>query len=294
MAKKTILVTGVSSGFGFRTCLRLLEKGHNVVGTMRDLHGRNAENAERLQTDTNSTPGELSLVEMDVTSDKSVTEGANQAVQIAGEIDVLINNAGIGLLGVCEGFTGEQVRQIMDTNVAGSHRVSRSVLPTMRRREEGLIIYTGSIMGRVVFPFSALYTASKFAIEGMAECLAYELKGSGVDVVILQPGGFPTEILGKMEGPADSTALEHCEDLCKRNDDLWKMYFRILEEANPDIDLIPNAIVELIETETQTRPLRKIVDPVTGGTATETLNRAASEVQSELLKGMGFGDMFRE
>ena len=149
-------------------------------------------------------------------------------------------------------------------------------------------------MGRIVVPFSAPYTASKFAIEGMAEGLAYELKGSGVDVAILQPGGFPTEILDKSEGPADSSALNQCKELCKRNDDLWKMWFGMLEEASPDIDLIANAVQDLIMADSQDRPLRKIVDPVTGGEPAETLNAAASKVQKELLDGIGYGDMFRE
>ena len=294
MTKKIVMVSGVSSGFGFRTCQKLVEAGHHVVGTMRNLRDKNARSAERLESSVDSASGKLFLVEMDVTDDQSVAKGTKEAVSSAGEIEVLVNNAGIGLLGVCEGFTGEQVRRIMDTNVAGSHRVTRAVLPAMRNRKNGLIIYTGSIMGRIVVPFSAPYTASKFAIEGMAEGLAYELKGSGVDVAILQPGGFPTEILDKSEGPADSSALDQCKELCKRNDDLWKMWFGMLEEASPDIDLIANAVQDLILADPQDRPLRKIVDPVTGGEPAKTLNTAASKVQRELLDGIGYGDMFRE
>jgi short-subunit dehydrogenase len=134
----------------------------------------------------------------------------------------------------------------------------------MRKQGRGLIIYTGSIMGRTVVPFSGPYNATKFATEAMAESLFYELHGSGVDVTILQAGGFPTEILDKIESPGDSDRVDSMQALKERSDGLWQQWFTMLETAAPSPDLIADAMVSLVEAASGQRPLRVVVDPVTG------------------------------
>ena len=122
------------------------------------------------------------VLELDVTSDDSVKIAVAKAIELGGPLDVVVNNAGIGCGGLAEAFTAEQWQQVFDINVFGVQRVSRAVLPSMRERGTGLLINVSSIMGRVVLPFAAPYTATKFALEGMTEAYRYELSGTGVDV----------------------------------------------------------------------------------------------------------------
>jgi NAD(P)-dependent dehydrogenase (short-subunit alcohol dehydrogenase family) len=161
----------------------------------------------------------------------------------------------------------------------------------MRKQGWGLIIYTGSIMGRTVVPFSGPYTATKFATEAMAESLLYELHGSGVDVTILQAGGFPTEILDKIESAGDPDRVDSMQALKERSDGLWQQWFTMLETAAPSPDLVADAMVNLVEAAPGQRPLRVVVDPVTGGDATEAVNRTCTDVQKDLLTGIGFADV---
>jgi NAD(P)-dependent dehydrogenase (short-subunit alcohol dehydrogenase family) len=116
-------------------------------------------------------------------------------VNEAGRLDVLVNNAGVMSIGLAEGFTEEQARRKMDVNFLGPFRLCRAVLPHMRGRRSGLIVHVTSIVGRIVFPGAALYCASKFAHEALAEALHYELTGTGVESVIVGPGPYATHLL---------------------------------------------------------------------------------------------------
>ena len=289
--KERVLITGTSSGFGASTVRSFLVRGHTVLATMRDVQGKNAASADRLVEQAKSLTGELHVFELDVLNDESVVATVETATDAVGGVDVVINNAGFGLLGISECFTSEQVGRIFETNVIGAHRVNRAVLQQMREHGRGLIIYTGSIMGRIVVPFSGPYTATKFATEAMAESLFYELNGTGVEVTILQPGGFPTEILNKIEPHGDPDRVASLNDMKERSDGLWAQWFAMLETAAPSPDLVAGAMLSIVESEPGTRPLRMIVDPVTGGMATETVNRVCADVQKELLTGIGFADV---
>src|SRR5499425_3231616 len=160
---KRILITGASSGFGRDTAETLHRAGHTVYASLRDAQGKNRAATEALR--------ELGIktVELDVSDDKSVEAGVKNVLAEAGTIDVLVNNAGIGSAGVTEAFTTDQAKVIFDTNVIGLLRVTRAVLPSMRRQRDGLIINIGSILGRVTFPFLGIYGASKFAVEALTE-----------------------------------------------------------------------------------------------------------------------------
>src|SRR6266446_5149742 len=143
---KTILITGTSSGFGRDTAETLRRAGHTVYASMRGVQGKNREAAEALRKLG------IRTVELDVSDDTSVEAGVKTVLTEAGKIDVLVNNAGIASAGVTEAFTTEQAKAIFDTNVIGLLRVTRAVLPSMRRQRDGLIINIGSILGRVTFP----------------------------------------------------------------------------------------------------------------------------------------------
>ena len=178
---KTILITGASSGFGRDTAETLRHAGHTVYASMRGVQGKNREAAEALRKLGVKT------VELDVSDDTSVETGVKTVLAEAGKIDVLVNNAGIASVGVTEAFTTEQAKAIFDTNVIGLLRVTRAVLPSMRRQHDGLIINIGSILGRVTFPFVGIYGASKFAVEALTDSLRYEVSQLGVEVVEVQP-----------------------------------------------------------------------------------------------------------
>ncbi len=176
---KTILITGASSGFGRDTAETLFRAGHIVYASMRGTQGKNREAAEALR--------KLGIVtvELDVSDDASVEAGVKKVLVEAGNIDVLVNNAGIGSAGVTEAFTAEQAKVVFETNVIGLLRVTRAVLPSMRENRDGLIINIGSILGRVTFPFFGIYGASKFAVEALTDSLRYEVSQLGVEVVRL-------------------------------------------------------------------------------------------------------------
>ena len=168
---KTILITGASTGFGRDTAETLARAGHKVFASMRDLNVKNRVHADALQAKG------IEVVELDVTDTHSVDQAVATVVSKAGRIDVLINNAGVASAGVSEAFTDEQVTALFDVNVIGLHRVTRAVLPILRNQRDGLIINIGSILGRVTFPFFALYGASKFAVEALTDSLRYEVSG---------------------------------------------------------------------------------------------------------------------
>lgn len=198
--QKIIFITGASSGFGRDTALTLAAAGHQVFAGMRDINGRNKEVANTLRNHG------ITPVALDVTCE-TTTQAAIQTVleKSGGRLDVVINNAGIASAGVSETFTPEQLRDLFDVNVFGIQRVLRAVLPTLRKQGDGLIINTGSILGRVTFPFFGLYGASKFAVEAMTDSYRYELSQLGVDVVLVQPSAYPTNMYAAMQQPADAT-----------------------------------------------------------------------------------------
>lgn len=183
-----ILVTGASGGFGQRTVLTLLQHGHAVAASMRDIAGKNAAMAAELRR------AGATVVDMDVTDDASVDAGVKMATQALGDIDAVVNNAGVGVLGVQETFTPEDWKRLFDVNVFGVQRVNRAVLPAMRERGSGLLLQISSLLGRIAIPFYGPYNASKWAVEAMAENYRVELSGFGVDVAIIERTGLVEEV----------------------------------------------------------------------------------------------------
>ena len=289
---QNVIITGSSSGFGFLTTRTLLENGYTVFATMRDLDGKNASRANELRDFADGTTGTLRLLELDVTNDASVETAVRQALDEAGQIDVVINNAGIGAAGFAEGFTVDQFQRIFDVNVFGVQRVNRAVLPAMRERGSGLLIHVSSSLGRLVIPFAAPYTATKYAVEGLSESYRYELAGTGVDVVVVEPGGFGTGFAANMVMPADEVRVESYGELRETPRQMWSGMVQQLQGENaPDPQVVADAILTLIETPAGQRPLRTVVDPMTGGEAASVINQTTDQIQSQLLAAFGMGDL---
>jgi NAD(P)-dependent dehydrogenase (short-subunit alcohol dehydrogenase family) len=177
---KTILITGASSGIGFASAKRFAGAGWNVIATMRSPEG-GAELA--------ALGGNVLITRLDVSDLDSIEKAVAAGVAKFGGIDVLVNNAGFGLLGVFESLSREQIRQQFEVNVIGVMDVTRAVLPQMRKQKSGVIINVSSRAGIIGQPMISLYSASKFALEGFSEALSFELAAVGIAVKIIQPSG---------------------------------------------------------------------------------------------------------
>jgi NADP-dependent 3-hydroxy acid dehydrogenase YdfG len=226
---KTILITGASSGFGRDTAETLF---HAVYASMRRMQGKNREAAEALRKIG------IKTLELDVSDDASVEAGVKKVLAEAGEINVLINNAGIGSAGVTEAFTAEQAKAVFDTNVIGLLRVTRAVLPSMRQKRDGLIINIGSILGRVTFPFLGIYGASKFAVEALTDSLRYEVSQLGVEVVEVQPSAYPTNFFTGIQTPADTEVTKSYGEVGQIPDAMFKTFMSRFEGRTPRIRTI--------------------------------------------------------
>ena len=287
---QTVLITGTSSGFGKLIAKTLLKKGYNVIASMRDSNGRNAEAAEELRG--LGDDDKLLIVDLDVTKDDSVESAVNQAAEKFGRIDALVNNAGLGTGGISEGFTSDQFTKLMEVNVIGVHRVTRAVLPHLRKQKTGLIINISSVMGRIVIPFASAYTASKFAIEGYTESLRYELQTLGIDVISVEPGGFMTGFMSNMIEPEDKSRVEEYGEVAKMPEQMWgSMEDRMTGQDAPDPQEVADAVLELVETPAGKRPVRVVVDPMNGGEGPRTINQTTEQVQKQLLEAFGMAEL---
>lgn len=200
---KTIIVTGSGSGFGLLTVQTLAKKGHTVYATMRNVETKNAEAAKELQNWAKGNNADVRIVELDITSDASVQSAVNTIAKEAGRIDVVVNNAGLLIWGLSETLSTSQVEQVFQVNVFGSDRLNKAVLPYMHQQNSGLLIHLSSGLSRLHLPYLGAYSAAKAAIDVLAETLHYELKETGIDAVVVQPGAYPaTDLITKLI-PAD-------------------------------------------------------------------------------------------
>jgi NAD(P)-dependent dehydrogenase (short-subunit alcohol dehydrogenase family) len=284
---KVVVITGASSGFGRLTAEFLARQGYRVFATMRQLAGRNAAAADGLRELARREGLKLHASELDVTQDASVEGCVRQVLAEAGRIDVLVNNAGFGYRGLQESFTPEQAQRILDTNVVGVHRAIRAVLPQMHRQREGLLIQVSSGAGRAVLPGMGLYCASKFALEALSECYRYELAGSGIDVVCVQPGAYPTEIFAKLEPGADGGR----ERAYGASRELGPRIADALGASTADPMEVPNALLDIIETAAGSRAARYAVG--LRGQGVEAINSVCAQVQEQLLAAMGVAELTR-
>lgn len=272
MDKKIVLITGTNSGFGWLTAHSVAALGHKVYATMRETNGKNADKAEALSQVKNVTVLDVSL-----TDETSVKNAFDTIIAKEGTIDVLVNNAGGAMFGVAESSTTEDVQRMLDINMIAPWRLMKLAIPYMRKQSEGLIINVSSGWGRFSAPFAVVYAASKFGLEGLSEGLHYELRPLGVDVTIIQPGAFPTEMSQKIQFGSDTSVVDEYKAIADVPGKMGTARDQMFETANPDPQDVADAVVRLINMPKGQRPLRTVVDPTTG----EFIKRANDAVNVE-------------
>jgi NAD(P)-dependent dehydrogenase (short-subunit alcohol dehydrogenase family) len=285
MKKKVILITGTNSGFGWLAAISCAASDNKVYATMRDTKGRNADKAKEL-----AKHGNIEILDVDVTDLKTVNAAIEGIIKREGRIDVVVNNAGIYAVGITETYTEGDLAKIMDIDVVGAWRIIRAALPQMRKQGEGLIINISSVVGRFSFPFSTMYNSAKFAIEGLTEGLHYEVRPLGIDVVMVQPGPFPTDIFAKTLAGSDASVLEGYGDLAKVPGQIGAGIAQMFQNLKPNPQLVANAIVNLVNMPKGKRPLRTVVDPVSGSFS-EIANKQVKEQFDQFLTAFGMKDM---
>ena len=280
--KQTVVVTGSSNGIGYLTVLTLARQGHHVFATMRHSEGKNSGKRDELLEIAKKENLTIEVVDLDVHRDDSVQSAFNQIVQSAGQIDVLVNNAGVMFVGVTEAYSLEQVQQQFDTNFFGALRVTRAFLPHMRENQNGLIINVSSLAGRLVFPHFGVYNASKFALEAYTESLKYELAPFGVDVAIVEPGPFPSGLLYSGPKEADSAVLDSYGEAAQVPGAMLSNFDQMYKSPDAPITQdVADAITTLIQTEAGERPFRKVAGLDFG---TIELNEVTAPIQQNLIK----------
>lgn len=287
MSKKVVLITGTNSGFGWLTTNSVAALGHKVYATMRDTEGKNADKAKALAQLEN-----VIVLDVSLTDDASVKNAIDTIIAAEGKLDVLVNNAGAGMFGVAESSTTADVQWMFDINVFAPWRLMKLVLPFMRKHSEGLIINVSSGWGRFSAPFSVVYGASKFALEGLSEGLHYEVKPLGVDVAIIQPGAFPTEMSQKIQSGSDTSVVDDYQAIAEYPNKMFAAIGKMFETAKPDPQNVADAVVKLIALPKGQRPLRTVVDPSTGQIV-KAANEAVEVEYAKVLTAFGLEGLLK-
>lgn len=288
---KTILITGAASGFGRLGAEHYARLGARVFATMWGLPRPEADDLARL---ARSEDLAIEVVEIDVNSDESVTAGvAAILAKTGGTLDVLINNAGIGLGGPIEVQDMEATKLLFETNVFGPHRMARAVLPAMRAAGQGQIFQVSSQLGRVIIPGIGQYSPTKFALEALSESLAYEVAAQGIEITIIQPGGYPTKIWEKSTARAAALKARTPQALLDAYPEMTAgMGQPGSGGGTTDPMDIPRAIAEIIALPRGERPLRRAVHP--GNKPQEGINAVSRETQLAMLGNSPWGPVVRD
>jgi len=283
-----ILITGASAGFGRLATEKLLANGKQVVASMRGVSGKNQQAAKELEG------AGATVVEIDVTDDQSVNSGVAEAIEKLGGLDIVVNNAGIGVIGMQEKFTVDDMQKVFDVNVFGVHRVNRAVLPHMRTNGSGLLIHVSSLLGRVTFPFYGPYNASKWALEALVENYRVELSGFGIECCLVEPGGYATSFFDGLLKPSDHSRDEDYQDLSNVMDQSLQGFADAMAQ-NPEQkpQNVADAIAKLVDTPAGERPFRTLVDKMGMGDQIQSYNDHADKLTNGIYSAFGMADMLK-
>ncbi len=194
--KKVALVTGSSSGIGLETSLALARDGYHTFASMR-----NIEKAGELEYAAKKENLSIDVIELDVDKEESIVSAINKVTTDGGSLDVLVNNAGYGQFGCTEDVSVDDFRKQFETNFFSIVRIIQEVAPIMRKQNSGIIVNISSVVGRLGLPCSTAYISTKFALEGLSECLRYELSQFGVKTTLIEPGVIKTNFFNSMKIP---------------------------------------------------------------------------------------------
>jgi NAD(P)-dependent dehydrogenase (short-subunit alcohol dehydrogenase family) len=189
---RTVLITGTSAGFGLLTAVELAKRGWRVIATMRNLERKGPLEAALAQS---GAAANVDIVQLDVTDNASITKGVAEALAVTGGfLDAVVHNAGVAAGGAFEDIPEAELRRVMDTNLFGIMALTRELLPTFRKQRSGRIVVVSSESGLTGQPGNSIYVASKWAVEGWAESLAFEVGPFGIEVILVEPGPYITDI----------------------------------------------------------------------------------------------------
>ena len=290
--RRTVVVTGASSGFGALTVRVLARAGHTVYAGMRDIDGRNAPAAAEIRHKAPLHGVDLHPVELDVSSQPSVDAAIGRIVDEQGHLDVVVHNAGHMVQGPAEAFTPEQYASVFDVNVLGTQRVNRAALPYLRAQGSGLVVWVGSSSTRGGCPpFLAPYFGAKAAMDAIAVSYAAELLRFGIDTSIIVPGAFTsgTNHFAHAGTPAD-TARAAAYD--PRYGDLVRdLGDRLSALVPPDADAeaVADAIARVVGLPSGRRPFRVHIDPSRDGS--EVVSAVADRIRAEFYHRVGLQDL---
>lgn len=295
MSSKVVLVTGASSGFGRLTAEALAKAGHIVYASMRDIAGRNAQNAAAMAETARRDRVDLRPIELDVQSDASVDAAVETIVAAGAGIDVVVHNAGHMMFGPAEAFTPEQFAEQYDVNVLGTQRVNRAVLPHMRAAKQGLMIWvsSSSVAGGTP-PYLAPYFAAKAAMDSVAVLYARELSRWGIETTIVVPGAFTkgTNHFAHSGRPADAARVAEYEAGPYKDfgEQVLKAFAEIVpDDAEPRV--VADMIVDVVATPFGTRPFRIHFDPTEDGA---NIGFAVTDrLRAEMLHRVGLADLLK-
>ena len=286
----SILITGSSSGFGRLGAEHYARLGAKVFATMRNLPRKEATELESL---AKSDKLDITVLEIDITNDDQVKAGVTAALEAAGgKLDVLINNAGMSIAGPIEAQDMAATQMIFDTNVYGAQRMAQAVLSSMRANKSGYIFNVTSQLGRVIIPGFGQYSPTKFALEAMSEQMAYEVAPHGIDVTIIQPGGYPTKIWYNQNAPSAALKSRLSEDVINAYPAFTSgMGKREAGGGESDPMDIPRAIAGAISQPQGTRPLRIALHPK--ARPQEAVNEVSKQVQLAVLGDSPLGPIVK-
>lgn len=293
MTRQTVLITGASSGFGQMIAEHLARAGHTVYASMRGIAGHNAERA-RAYAELAAREGiDLRAVEMDVQSQDSVETAVRTVLEAAGQIDVVIHNAGHMVYGPAEAFTPEQLGALYDVNVLGTQRVNRAVLPHLRGRRHGLVVWvSSSSCAGGTPPYLAPYFAAKNGMDALAVGYARELALWGIETSIIVPGAFTTGTnhFAHAGAPGDREVADAYEAGPYRG-----FGPRVQEAFNsivpPDADpaAVARAVVDVVAAPFGSRPFRVYIDP--SGDGADVGFAVLDRLKAEMLHRVGLSDL---
>jgi NAD(P)-dependent dehydrogenase (short-subunit alcohol dehydrogenase family) len=293
MDNAIVLVTGAGTGIGHLSVKSLALAGHVVYASMRDIHGRNAAKVRELRDWAYAYGADVRAVELDVLSQASADAAVAAIMAERGRLDAVVHNAGHLVIGPTEAYTPEEIMRVFDTNYLGAQRVNKAVLPVMRARQQGLVLWVSSTTARGGFPpFLGPYAAAKAAMDSTAVTLAYELARFNIETSIVVPGAFTsgTDHFANAGHPADAaTAAAYA-----RYDGLMdQVGARLAQLMPPEADpaAVGAEIARIVSLPHGQRPFRSVVDFLDDGAGAVT--EVAERVREQFAHRIGIADLLR-